>query len=410
MDDRDSSARRALLERLRRGDAGDGPAAPEPIRPRPDLSRHPLSVAQERIWALEQLAPGVPLHNLTSAVRIRGLLDPGLLGQALRDVAQRHEVLRARFPRGDAGPVQLIAPEPDLQLPVVDLGRVAGQRREEEAGRAAQEESRRPFDLARGPLLRASLLRLDDREHVLLTGMHHIVTDSASAAILGIELWLRYSALLDGARDPFPPLPIQYADYAAWQLERLRGPAIERDLAHWTGTLQGAPMTLEIPGDRPRPPVLGYGGESHPFTLSRQFSDELRRLARREGVSLFMVLLSAFAAVLGRYAGRDDMVLGSPVLGRDRPELGALVGCFINPLALRVDLSGDPSFRELMRRVRGLTLAAYAHQELPFERLVAALQPRRDPSRTSVFQFMFNLRQDEEQPLSRTGAGLEMPG
>ncbi|HVR99450.1 MAG TPA: amino acid adenylation domain-containing protein, partial [Thermoanaerobaculia bacterium] len=347
----------------------------------------PLSFAQERLWFLDQLEPGSSTYNMPLAVRLEGPLDVPALGAALAAVARRHESLRTTFGRTPEGvPVQVIAPAGPLALPVVDLAALPAAAREPEVRRLAGAEAERAFDLAVGPLLRAALLRLAERDHAALVTMHHIVSDGWSMGIFLAEL----AALYEGS--PLPELPIQYADFAAWQRRWLDGEILAGQLAYWRRQLAAAPQSLALTTDRPRPAIQSFRGTSRAFALPAAVSQTLAGLSRREGATPFMTLLAVFQALLGRTAGEEDLVVGSPIAGRNRREVEDLIGLFVNTLALRADLSGDPSFRGLLARVRQMSLDAYAHQDLPFERLVEELQPVRDLSRNPVFQVMFTLQ------------------
>ncbi|HVR96499.1 MAG TPA: amino acid adenylation domain-containing protein, partial [Thermoanaerobaculia bacterium] len=313
----------------------------------------PLSFAQQRLWFLDQLEPGSAAYNIPLAVRLSGELSAGALAEVFAGIVRRHEALRTTFTAREGRPVQVIGP-PRVELPVVDLSHVS----EQEALRLAREEARRPFDLQRGPLLRLALLRLGDREHVLLLTLHHIVSDGWSMGVLLREI----AALYAGA--VLPELPVQYADFAVWQRRWLEGEVLEAQLAYWKGQLAGAPRVLELPLDRPRPAVQTFGGAVLPVRLPA-----VRELCRREGATPFMVLLAAWATVLGRHAGQEDVLVGTPIAGRNRREIEGLIGFFVNTLVLRTDLSGSPGFAGLVGRVRRAALDGYTHQDVPFERL-----------------------------------------
>ncbi|HYG63055.1 MAG TPA: amino acid adenylation domain-containing protein, partial [Thermoanaerobaculia bacterium] len=314
------------------------------------------------------------------------------LGRALAEVVRRHEVLRSTIRTEEGQAVQALAPAGPFPLPVIDLERLPGEARQAEARRLVDEEARRPFDLAAGPLLRAAALRLGAEEHVLVLLQHHIVSDGWSMGILVREVVTLYEAFAAGRPSPLPDLPIQYADFAAWQHRRLQGEALDELLGWWRERLAGAPDLLDLPTDRPRPAVQGWAGSTLSFVLPSGVRDGLDALARREGATLFMVLLAAFAIVLQRYSGRDDVVVGSPIANRNRDEVEALIGFFVNTLALRADLSGNPTFRELLVRVREATLGAYDHQDIPFEMLVDELGLSRQVSHTPLFQVTFALQ------------------
>ncbi|HYO12562.1 MAG TPA: amino acid adenylation domain-containing protein, partial [Thermoanaerobaculia bacterium] len=362
-----------LAERLRAGSRVPAP----PIVPRRREGRPPASFAQERLWFLDQLGDERASYNIPIALSLRGPLDPAALGSALTELVARHEALRTTFASEEGRVVQVIAPPFPLPLPVVDL-----ERRSEEVWRLAREEAARPFDLSRGPLLRTTLLRLGSEEHLLLLTMHHIVSDGWSIGVLLREL----SALYDGL--PLPELPVQYADFAIWQREWLAGEVLEAQLGYWRERLAGALAVLELPADRPRPVVRSAAGGQLSAGLSSELSEDLDRLARRRGATLFRVLLAAFQGLLSRLTGQEDLTVGSPVANRNRAETEGLIGFFVNTLVLRGDLSGDPGFGELLARTRESALGAYAHQDLPFEKLVAELQPERDLAHSPLFQVM----------------------
>ena len=365
----------------------------------------PASFAQQRLWFLDQLEPGGASYNIPTAVRLKGDLDVDALGRALNEVVRRHEVLRTTFAAEGGVPRQVISPGLDLPMAVVDLEHVPDSGREAHARLLIEDEARRPFDLARGPLLRASLLRLAEREQIVLVTMHHIASDGWSIGVLVREVAALYDAFLAGHPSPLPEPTIQYADYAAWQRAWLQGDALKALLDFWSGQLAGVP-TLELPADRPRPPSMSGRGGTRSIVVPKAVVDELKVLGRKEGATLFMALLSAFQALLHRYTGQTDIVVGSPIAGRTRSELEELIGFFVNTLVLRGDLSGDPSFREILGRIRKAALDAYAHQDLPFEQLVGALHPGRDASRTPIFQVMFALQNGPCR--RRSGAGLDL--
>jgi amino acid adenylation domain-containing protein len=349
----------------------------------------PLSFAQERLWFLEQLDPGSPVYNVPVGLELEGPLDAEALGRALAEVVRRHEVLRTAFEPTDAGPVQRVLPPDAFRMERVDLSGLAEDAARAEAGRRMAEEGRRPFDLRRGPLLRATLYRATDERHGLMIVLHHAATDARGGAVLMDELSTLYEAFRRGEPSPLPELPLQYADFAAWQRGWLRGAELDRQLAYWRERLAGAPATLELPSDRPRPAVQDLRGAMLPFALSPQAARGARELARQGGATVFMVLMAAFAAVLHRWTGEDDLVVGTPIIHRGRRELEALMGFFGNTLPLRADLSGDPGFRQLVARMRETTLQAYAHQDVPFEKLVDELRVERSLSHSPLFQVMF---------------------
>jgi amino acid adenylation domain-containing protein len=367
------------------------PEAP-PIRPLPREQRPPLSFAQQRLWFIHQLDPLNPFYNMPLAVRLSGTLDTDALARTLDELTRRHEALRTHFAELDGQPVQVVEPVAACRLELVELSDAPSEEVEAAARRLAAEEAARPFDLGRGPLLRATLLQLAETEHVLLVTMHHIISDGWSMGVLVKEVAALYEAFAEGRPSPLAELPIQYADFAVWQREWLQGDALEGQLSYWREQLQGAPAVLELPTDRPRPPVQTFRGAHERFELEAGLTDALRALSRREGVTLFMTLLAAWQTLLARYSGQTDVVVGSPIANRNRRETESLIGFFVNTLVLRTDLSGDPTFKQLLSRVREVTLGAYAHQDLPFERLVEELQPERSLSHTPLFQVLFVLQ------------------
>ena len=400
---------RALARRIA-GERAAGEGAPAGPIPRADRARPlPLSFAQERLWFIDQLDPGSAAYNVPLALDLRGGVDPAALERALGEIVRRHEALRTTFREqgtGDggqpAGPVQVIHPFAGFHLPLVDLRTEAWEgRRDVDAIIAA--EARKPFDLAAGPLFRALLLRHPDGAlphartpvlavHTLLLAMHHVVTDAWSTGVLFRELAALYAAFAAGDDSPLPALPVQYADFAAWQREWLRGEALERQTAYWKRRLAGAPAVLELPTDRPRPPVQDLSGRLLPFALSPGAGAAVKALAKEGGATPYMVLLAAFSAVIHRWGGEEDVVVGSPIANRTRPEIEPLIGFFDNTLALRTDLSGDPGFGALLRQVRDHTLEAYAHQDVPFEKLVDELKVERSLSHAPLFQVMLTLQ------------------
>jgi amino acid adenylation domain-containing protein len=365
----------------------------------------PLSFAQERLWFLDRLRPGEISYNLPFALRLRGALDVAALERSLGEIVRRHDALRTVFRERNGTPVQLVAPFTGFPLPVKDLSHLSEAEREAEVQRelVAESGAERPFNLSAGPLFRVSLLRLGAREHVLLLSQHHIVSDGWSMGVLYRELAALYEAYRDGGESPLAELPVQYTDYAVWQREQVEGAVMDRQLAYWRGRLGDAPELLELPTDRPRPPVQTYRGATVPVEISAELLERLQALGRGEGATLYMVLLGAFQVLLSKYSGSEDVVVGSPIAGRTRQEVEDLIGFFVNTLVLRTDLSGDPSFREVLRRAREVTLGAYEHQEVPFERLVAELQPERSLSHTPLFQVIFTLQ-------TAGGDGAALPG
>ncbi|HYF38928.1 MAG TPA: condensation domain-containing protein, partial [Gemmatimonadales bacterium] len=382
--------------------AGVGLQAP-PLLPVSRPAELPLSFAQQRLWFLDQLEPGSSLYNIPCPIRVSGALNVEALHQALEAIVARHESLRTTFPSVDGRPMQVIAERQPVALPVTDLSEHPEGERASGAQRLVTEEARRPFDLARGPLVRASLVRLSDDDHILLLTMHHIVIDGWSLGIFNKELAALYKAFSFKCPSTLPELPIQYADFAQWQRQWLQGETLEEQLSYWRERLSDAPPVLELPTDRPRPAVQSFRGAHQSVLLPKELSEGLKALSQREGATLFMTLLAAFQTLLHRYTGQEDVVVGSPIANRNRAEVEGLIGFFVNTLVMRTDLSGDPTFRELLGRVREVALGAYAHQDLPFEKLVEELQPERDLSRTPLFQAMFVLQ-------NTPGMALELPG
>ena len=366
----------------------------------------PLSFSQHRLWLFDRLQPGSPAYNLGGAHLLRGPLDVFALERAIGGVMERHESLRTVFALADGEPVQVVLPAAPFQLPVDDLSAVPREERAAEARRRIADEARAPFDLAAGPLFRARLLRIASDEHVLLLTAHHVVTDGWSFGIVFRELAALYAANVRGADAGLPPLPVQYADFAAWQREHLAGDALDAQLAWWRAHLAGAPAVLDLPADRPRPATPSFAGARRAGALDAETVAALRALARREGATLYMVLLAAFDVLLSRWSGQDDVVVGSPIAGRTAAETERLVGFFVNTLALRADLSGDPTFRALLARVREATLGAFANQHVPFERVVDEVRPERVPGAAPLFQAMFVLQTSLGEPLELPG--LEM--
>ncbi|HKV10090.1 MAG TPA: amino acid adenylation domain-containing protein, partial [Thermoanaerobaculia bacterium] len=407
-----SASKRDLLEQRLRGKAAkaSGPETPSRIPRRRESGPAPLSFAQERLWFLDRLEPGSPAYNIPVALRLEGELDLPALSRALAEIRRRHEVLRATFGERDGQPFQAVAEARDFALPRVDLGGLAEGPREAELLRLVREDAARPFDLARGPLLRTALLRLGAQSHALLLSAHHIVFDAWSSGIFTREMGTLYTAFAAGRPSALAELPIQYADFAAWQVEWLRGDALEAELAWWRQRLAGAPPALNLPTDRPRPAVVSPRGDARVATFPARLAQGLRQRAREEGATLFMVALAGFQALLSRYAREEDVSVGTPVAGRSRLEIEPLIGFFVNTLVLRTELSGDPSFRELTRRVREVTLGAFAHQDLPFEKLVQELNPARSLARTPLFQVVFSLHNAAAETFTLPGLSLRSLG
>ncbi|MFG2569528.1 amino acid adenylation domain-containing protein [Streptomyces sp. NPDC048567] len=394
-----SDAKRALLSR--RLTAGRA-AASRPVVPRrPEGVVPPLSFAQERLWFMEQFAPGTAAYNIPVARRLRGELDREALAHALDTVTARHETLRSRYPVTDDGrPVLEIADPAPAPLPVVEA------RDEEHAARLVDEAGAEPFDLAAGPLLRTLLVRVADRDHILLLVVHHSVSDGWSSEILVSEILRCYAARVAGEGDPLPGLPVQYGDFAQWQRDRLTGDALTAEVAYWADELAGV-EPLVLPTARPRPARQTFDGAGYGFQVERELLDRLVALGKAHGATLHMVLLAAFQELLARFSGQRDFAVGSPVAGRPEPELEGLVGMFVNVLALRARLDGDPTFAELLERTRETCLEAYAHQELPFAQLVTELHVERDVSRSPVFQAVLAVQNYATGRRATAGPGLD---
>jgi len=363
-----------------------------------DQSNLPLSFAQERLWFLDQLAPGSDAYNIPYAIRLIGPLKAASLNQALREIVHRHEVLRTRFPVIDGRPHQEIGAD-ELETRIVDLRHLSPAERLTQCERLAAQERRRPFDLSQGPLVRSTLLRLDDEEHAILLTVHHVVSDGWSLGVMSGELSALYDVFGLGLSSPLAVLPIQYADYAVWQRQWLHGSSLEAQLSYWKDRLEGAPPFQELPTDRPRPAIQTFRGANQSFALSDKLTAELKALSQREGATLFMTLLAAFQTFVHRYTGNEDILVGTPIAGRNQAELEGLIGFFVNTLVMRADLGGNPTFRSLLEQVRETALGAYAHQDLPFETLVDKLEVERDLSRTPLFQIAFALDSDPASTL-----------
>ena len=380
-----SGAKRALLEKRLSGGPIHG-SKPHLISRYLRQDKVPLSFAQERFWFLDQWEPGNPAHNRPAFIHLRGPLNLKALEQSINEILRRHEVLRARFPTVAGGPTQVITQKLTLCLPVVDLSDQTETDCKDEVQRLATEEAHCSFDLAEGPLLRVTLLRVGKKDHVLLLTVHHIVFDGWSMGILIHQLSTHYEAFCNDKPSTLPELRIQYADFAQWQRDWLQGEVFEKQLSYWKKRLGGEVPVLNLPTDRPRPPVQTYRGARQSLLLAKHLSESLKDLSRQEGVTLFMTLLAAFQTLLHRYTAQDDIIVGSPISGRNRIETEELIGVLINTLVLRTDLSGNPTFRELLIRVREMALGAFAHQDLPFEKLIEALRPGRDMSNSPLFQ------------------------
>ncbi|HWW76138.1 MAG TPA: amino acid adenylation domain-containing protein, partial [Pyrinomonadaceae bacterium] len=359
---------------------------PPPLAPRSHEQPPPLSFAQQRLWFIAQLEPDSPLYNNSHALRFVGELNVAALERTLAEVVRRHEVIRTSYAAVEGSPVQVIHPAGPLTLPLIDLSALAEAEQQALITELIFEEWQRPFDLVGGPILRLKLVKLGETEHVVVFVMHHIASDGWSVGVLIREVAALYEAFVAGRPSPLPELPIQYADFAAWQREWLSGDVLEAQIDYWRRSLSGAPAVLELPLDRPRPSVQTHNAAYQSLALTEELVGALKELSRKNGVTLFMTLLAAFKVLLSRYSGQEDVVVGTPIANRTHGELEPLIGFFVNMLALRTDLSGDPTVRELLGRVRETALDAYAHQDVPFEKLVDALQPERHLNRSPIFQ------------------------
>src|SRR5262249_37879248 len=364
----------------------------------------PLSFSQQRLWVLDHLESNSAFYNMPMLLRFGGILDVEALKKSLNEIVQRHETLRTTFASKDEQLIQVIAPSLRVELPLTDLTDIAPEEREATARRLASQEAQRPFDLRAGPLFRAALLRLGADDHVLLLNMHHIVSDGWSVGVLINELSWLYESFTQAKASPLAPLSLQYADYAVWQRNWLQGETLDQHLAYWKGHLEGAPALLELPTDRPRPPIETFRGEVTSIQIASDLTQRLKRLSRQENVTLYMTLLAGYGVLLSRYSGQEDVVVGTPIANRNRAEIENVIGFFANTLPLRCSLAGDPSFHDLLRRVREVALGAYAHQDLPFEKVVEALRPERSLGYNPIFQVIFAL-QNQPRP-QRDFAGL----
>jgi amino acid adenylation domain-containing protein len=395
-----SPQKRALLQLRLRQNAATVKGEPA-IKARADRNSARASFAQQRLWFLEQLEPGQASYNVPRAIRLQGPLNIEALRATLAEIVRRHEPFRTHFLNVDGELRQIICDDVNIPLTEIDLTSVLKTDREAEGLRLTRVEAARPFDLNNGPVIRTTLLRLDEQEHILLLTTHHIVSDAWSAVILFREFGQLYEAFTNGRNASLAPFAIQYADFAEWQRDWLQGEALEEQLSYWKKQLDGVTTDLALPLDHPRPPVSSFQGAAKWLRLSPALNENLTELSKHEGTTLFMTLLAAFKTLLYRYTSQEDIVVGSPIAGRNRAEIEDLIGFFINTLPLRSILGGNPTFRELLQRVRQTAIDAYAHQDLPFEKLVAEIDPERDLGRTPLFQVMFQY-QDSVKPLFQT--------
>ncbi|MEQ1850674.1 MAG: amino acid adenylation domain-containing protein [Chthoniobacteraceae bacterium] len=396
---------RALAGRIASAQSAEGSkpvSGPDAIPRATRRKQAPLSFAQESLWFLDQLAPDRAVYNVPLSLHLTGELGRDALQRSLDEVVRRHQSLRTRFEQAGGRPVQIVEPLAGIEMPFTDLGDLPVREREAEAARLCGEDAWRPFDMARAPMLRARLLRLGPADHLLFLNMHHVVSDGWSLGVLVRELGQLYTAFSEGKESPLPELPIQYADFAVWQRDWLRGEVLQAQIDYWKKRLDGAPARLELPADHPRPATPSYRGAVESAVFPPATLAALKSLAQQNGVSLFMVLLAAFDTFLHRYTGETDIVIGSPVAGRNRRETEGLIGFFVNTVVLRSDLSGDPTFEELLRHVKGVSIEAFAHQDLPFEKLVEELNPERHPGCNPLCQILFAL---QNAPIETTRLG-----
>lgn len=393
---------RRLLEQRLRGDVKQHPTASRTIAPCPPDSIRQLSFAQERLWFLDQLNPNSAVYNVPLAVRLSGPIETQALERSVNEIVRRHDALRTTFTTLDGQPVPASSSELRVGLRVVDLSSLPASEREARGQELLHVEASAPFDLTQGPLIRTTLVRLNEEQHIFLVVMHHIVSDGWSLVLFFQELSAIYEAFSRGEESPLPKLEIQYADYAAWQRDWLQGDVLQTQLNYWLAKLGGEVPALELPTDRSRPAVQTFSGAREWLVLPEALTDAVLALSQREGATLFMTMLAAFKILLYRYTGQEDVIVGSPIANRPQSETESLIGFFLNNLALRSDLSGEPSFREALSRVRKTALEAYANQDVPFEKLIDALRPTRDLSRTPIFQVYFNL--------FNFGAEIKLPG
>jgi acyl carrier protein len=393
----------AIISMTRRQEGQEIP----PIVPVSRDQQVPLSFAQQRLWFLDQMEPGTHLYNIPRAFRLAGTLDIPALESALNDLIGRHEILRTNYQLGDADqPVQVIAPKVTIELPVIDLSGIDSLRREQEAERIVQQETDRGFDLARDPILRAVLLKLSEAEHVLFMNTHHIASDGWSSGVMLNDLCSFYQAAVMKRPASLPPLAIQYADYSFWQRNWLQGEVLAKQLTYWKKQLAGAPPLLALPTDQARPPVQTYRGAMLETTLPKGLAEGLGALGRQQGATMFMTLLAGFECLMHYCTGQSDIVLGTDLANRASVETESLIGFFVNLLPLRVGLSGDPSFLELISKVREVSLGAYAHQDVPFDKLVEELKPERNFSYSPLVQVLFV--QQNTPRSTATMPGIEM--
>ena len=387
---------------------------PQIVRQSRESNLFPLSFAQQRLWFIDQLQPGNSAYNISQSMRLVGWLNVAALEQSFNEVVRRHEVLRTTFTVVDGQPLQVIAPSLSFKLVVIDLQELFQEQRETDVLRLASEEAQQPFDLTKGPLLRVTILQLAAAEYALLLTMHHIVADGWAIGVLIHEIATLYQAFSHGKASPLSEVSIQYADFAVWQRQFLQGERLETQLAYWQRQLGGKLPVLELSSDRPRclrraslrdaPRTLTpFSGAREALVLPKTLSEKLKALNQRQGITLFMILLAAFQTLLCWYTDQEDIVVGTDIANRNQAETKELIGFFVNQLVLRTDLSGNPTFVELLEQVREMTLEAYAHQDLPFDKLVDVLNPKRELNRTPLFQVKIVLENTQTPSLQLPG-------
>ncbi|MFD2169297.1 non-ribosomal peptide synthetase [Tumebacillus lipolyticus] len=393
-----SKEKRALLEKMLQ-EEGMVAVSLARIEKRAEQGPANLSSSQQRLWFLDRMESGSTTYNMPYKIDLRGDLQLTALEAALNEIVERHEILRTVFRRQDGEVQQIVQARQAVQIERLMLSK-------EELDRLALQEAQRPFDLSAGPLMRATLVQTGEREHTLLLTLHHIVFDGWSMGVLFQELTTLYEAFVEHRPSPLAELPLQYSDYAHWQQEWLQGEEFQKQLSYWQTSLAGAPVVLDLPTDQPRPLLPSYRGGNRSFSLPSVLATELKSWSQGVGATLFMTMFGAFAALLYRYTGQSDLLIGAPVAGRNLRETEGLIGFFVNTLVLRADLTEDPTFAELLHRVKGMTTEALSHQELPFDKLVEHLQPVRDPSRSPLFQVMFNFLESPHEERKFSGLSL----
>ncbi|HET8840902.1 MAG TPA: condensation domain-containing protein, partial [Ktedonobacteraceae bacterium] len=378
----------------------------EPILPVPRDRNLPQSFAQQRLWFLDQLFPQSQAYYTSFCIGMKGPLQVGVLEQCLNEMIRRHESLRTTFYVEDHEPLQVIHASANVRLPFIDLSWLASAGLEMQNRALFEQLAQQPYNLAQGPLLRLAMVKLHSNDYRLFLAMHHIIDDGWSMSILVQEMLKLYTALVEGRSSPLAELPLQYADFACWQRQTLQGDRLSRLLTYWRTQLAGAAPLLPLPTDHPRPARQSYAGAMITFSLSPALTAHLKALSQREGVTIFMTLLAAFQVLLARYSGCEDILVGTPIANRTHKELEGIIGFFVNTLVLRTDLSGNPRVRQVLQRVRDVALQAYAHQDLPFERLVEELQPERNLSYSPLFQVLFDFRNMRQTKLFLPGMHL----